>query len=112
MLNGFMRKTSRFVCKHGFIDYSASRGREDASIWTSPKSTCSRRVRLAGVVDRTPLIRSDGLSDLAGAEVHLKWENLQRTGSNKVRGALYRMSLLSSEERSRGVITTSAGKRV
>jgi len=64
---------------------------------------------LAGVVDRTPLTRSDGLSDLAGAEVHLKWENLQRTGSYKVRGALYRMSLLSSEERSRGVITTSAG---
>lgn len=67
---------------------------------------------LAGVVDRTPLTRSDGLSDLAGDEVHLKWENLQRTGSYKVRGALYRMSLLSSEERSRGVITTSAGKRV
>jgi threonine dehydratase len=67
------------------------------------------RKALAGIVDRTPLTRSDGLSDLSGAEVHLKWENLQRTGSYKVRGALYRMSLLSPEESSRGVITASAG---
>ncbi len=64
---------------------------------------------LAGAVERTPMTRSKGLSDTSGAEVHLKWENLQRTGSYKVRGALYRMSLLSAEERSRGVITTSAG---
>jgi len=64
---------------------------------------------LKGVIDRTPLTRSDGLSDLVGAEVHLKWENLQRTGSYKVRGALYRMSLLSAEEKNKGVITASAG---
>ena len=64
---------------------------------------------LAGAVDRTPLTRSSCLSDLSGAEVYLKWENLQRTGSYKVRGALYKMSLLSQEERGKGVITTSAG---
>ncbi len=64
---------------------------------------------IGGSVERTPLTHSSALSDLSGAEVHLKWENLQRTGSYKVRGALYRMSLLSEEERRRGVITASAG---
>jgi threonine dehydratase len=64
---------------------------------------------LSGVIDRTPLTHSKALSDVSGAEVHVKWENLQRTGSYKVRGALYRMSLLSPEERRNGVITASAG---
>ena len=67
------------------------------------------RKATAGTVTRTPLTRSENLSDISNAEVHLKWENLQQTGSYKVRGALYRMSLLSPEEMSRGVITTSAG---
>lgn len=61
------------------------------------------------MTERTPLTRSKALSDLSGADVYLKWENLQRTGSYKVRGALYRMSLLSEEERRKGVITASAG---
>ena len=64
---------------------------------------------LAGAIHRTPLTHSKGLSDISGAEVHVKWENLQMTGSYKVRGALYRMSLLSEEERRKGVITASAG---
>ncbi len=62
-----------------------------------------------GVVVRTPLTRSNGLSEASGAEVYLKWENQQVTGAYKIRGAVYRMSLLTPEERSRGVITTSAG---
>ena len=68
----------------------------------------ARRV-LQGAINRTPLTHSKSLSELCGAEVHLKWENLQRTGSYKPRGALYRMSLLSPEERRLGVITASAG---
>lgn len=67
------------------------------------------RKSLTGIVDRTPLTKSKALSDLSGAEVYLKWENLQKTGSYKVRGALYRMNLLSEEERRKGVITASAG---
>lgn len=67
------------------------------------------RKALLGAIERTPLTYSKALSDLSGAEVHVKWENLQRTGSYKVRGALYRMSLLSPEERRNGVITASAG---
>jgi threonine dehydratase len=64
---------------------------------------------LQGAINRTPLTHSKSLSEICGADVHLKWENLQKTGSYKPRGALYRMSLLSPEERSLGVITTSAG---
>ena len=64
---------------------------------------------LQGAINRTPLTRSKALSELSGAEIYLKWENLQKTGSYKPRGALYKMSLLSPEERNRGVITTSAG---
>lgn len=77
--------------------------------WFAAVDVLKARKVLAGAIERTPLTYSKALSDLSGAEVHLKWENLQKTGSYKVRGALYRMSLLSSEERSRGVITASAG---
>lgn len=77
--------------------------------WFSAVDVLKARKALVGAVDRTPLTHSRALSDLSGAEVHLKWENLQRTGSYKVRGALYRMSLLSPEEAAKGVITASAG---
>jgi len=64
---------------------------------------------LAGVVEHTPLEPSQHLSDLLGVPVHLKLENLQRTGSFKIRGATYRLSRLSAEERARGVVAASAG---
>ncbi len=64
---------------------------------------------LSGVVKHTPLDESQGLSDLLGAPVYLKLENLQRTGSFKIRGAAYRLSRLSAEERARGVVAASAG---
>jgi len=60
-------------------------------------------------IRRTPLTQSRSLSEATGAEIHMKWENLQVTGSYKPRGALYRMGLLSSDERARGVMTASAG---
>jgi len=64
---------------------------------------------LRGLVNRTPLTYSKALSEIAGADVHVKWENLQKSGSYKPRGALYRMSLLTTEQVRRGVITASAG---
>jgi len=67
------------------------------------------RKALDGLVNRTPLTLSKGLSEESGAEVYVKWENLQKTGSYKPRGALYRMSRLTPEERAKGVMTTSAG---
>jgi len=64
---------------------------------------------LSGVIVRTPLEDSEHLTDVLGAPVHLKLENLQRTGSFKIRGAVYRLSRLTAEERARGVVAASAG---
>lgn len=64
---------------------------------------------LEGVISHTPLDESQHLSDLLGVPVHLKLENLQRTGSFKIRGATYRLSRLTAEERARGVVAASAG---
>jgi threonine dehydratase len=64
---------------------------------------------LRGIITRTPIDQSLYLSELLGVPVHLKLENLQRTGSFKIRGATYRLSRLSAEERARGVVAASAG---
>jgi threonine dehydratase len=64
---------------------------------------------LHDVVAPTPLEYSRWLSDLVGGDVFLKCENLQRTGSFKLRGAYVRMARLSKAERARGVVAASAG---
>ena len=70
-----------------------------------------RRARLlsSGIVRHTPLMRSKQLSLLTGVDVILKAENLQRTGSFKIRGAANKLVSLSDKQRGRGVITASAG---
>jgi threonine dehydratase len=65
--------------------------------------------RLRDIVRRTPLEPSPFFSEACGGEVYLKLENLQLTGSFKIRGALNKMLQLSPEERRRGVVTASAG---
>ncbi|MHA2087575.1 MAG: threonine ammonia-lyase [Promethearchaeota archaeon] len=60
-------------------------------------------------IRKTPLIHSAYLSELCNNKVYLKLENLQLTNAFKIRGALIRMLKLSSEEKSRGVITASSG---
>ena len=67
------------------------------------------RELLSGVTSCTPIETSSSVSDLAGVPVFLKCENLQRTGSFKLRGAFTRLSALSEAERRRGVIAASAG---
>lgn len=67
------------------------------------------RVRVSPAVDTTPMETSRYLSDILGAPVFLKCENLQRTGSYKIRGAYNRLSLLTDEEKARGVVAASAG---
>ena len=67
------------------------------------------RERLAGVARVTPVYGSETFSRLAGREVWLKAENLQRTGSFKIRGAVNRISFLDADERAAGVVTASAG---
>jgi threonine dehydratase len=65
--------------------------------------------RIAGAVVRTPTLHSQTLSAITGAEIYLKFENLQFTAAYKERGALNAMLLLGGERCNRGVIAASAG---
>jgi threonine dehydratase len=67
------------------------------------------REALRDVMLPTPLLHSRMLSELVGGPVFLKCENLQRTGSFKIRGAYVRIAGLTEEERARGVVAASAG---
>ncbi len=64
---------------------------------------------MAGEIVRTPTLPAPKLSALTGAEVFVKYDNMQATGAFKERGAFNRMRLLGEEERRRGVIAMSAG---
>lgn len=64
---------------------------------------------LDGVIERTPVAHSRALSEQIGSEVFLKCENLQRSGSFKVRGAYVRMAKLTEAEKAVGVVAASAG---
>ena len=81
---------------------------------TAPQSITLDDIRgahkmLSGVARVTTMEGSRHLSSLVGAPVHLKCENLQRTGSFKIRGAYVRISGLRPEERAAGVVAASAG---
>ena len=84
-----------------------------AGTQTAPAVTLSdiyaARDLLADVALATPMHAARWLSDLVGGPAYLKCENLQRTGSFKIRGAYVRMSRLSADERARGVVAASAG---
>jgi len=65
--------------------------------------------KIQKIVLRTPMIYSDTFSKLTGKEVFLKLENLQKTGSFKIRGAYYKLSQLSPSMKKKGVVAASAG---
>jgi len=65
--------------------------------------------RIRGALEPTPLIYSSSFSSSFGFDCYLKLENLQKTGSFKVRGAYSRISSLSEDEKRRGVVTASSG---
>jgi threonine dehydratase len=67
------------------------------------------RRTIAGAVVRTPILPAPALSELTGAEVFVKYENLQVTNSFKERGAVVKLTSLSAAERANGVIAMSAG---
>jgi threonine dehydratase len=67
------------------------------------------RDRIAGIARVTPIFGSQTLSRLAGRTLHLKAENLQRTGAFKVRGAVNKLLTMTPEERAAGVVAASAG---
>ena len=74
-----------------------------------PDDIVAARELLRDVISPTPLLYSRVLSEQAGGPVYLKCENLQRTGSFKIRGAYVRIARLSAAERARGVVAASAG---
>src|SRR6201996_3466185 len=74
-----------------------------------PDDIVAARELLLDVISPTPMLFSRVLSERAGGPVYLKCENLQRTGSFKVRGAYTRIARLSDAERARGVVAASAG---
>lgn len=67
------------------------------------------RARIQKYIHRTPIKASVQLEKLTGSKVHFKFENLQRTGSFKIRGAMNKILTLSEEDRKRGVVAASAG---
>src|SRR5947209_5195773 len=67
------------------------------------------RLVIAGAVLRTPMLPAQKLSALTGADVYIKYENLQVTNSFKDRGALVKLASLSEAERGRGFFFKSAG---
>jgi len=67
------------------------------------------RKNIEGLVWRTPLVHSPWLSEQTGSNVYLKLESLQNTGSFKMRGASNKISVLTSQEKGRGVIAVSSG---
>ena len=90
---------------------------EEQTVQTDTEAAQSTRIsdiyaaakRLEGIVRKTPLIYSEFFSDISGNATYLKLENLQTTGAFKLRGAYNRISMLTEEEKARGVITASAG---
>lgn len=73
------------------------------------KSIKEAQKRLEGVIKKTPLMYTDVFSDLSGNQVYMKPENLQKTGAFKIRGAFNKIAQLSDDEKSKGLVTSSAG---
>lgn len=82
--------------------------KEDVFMLTLDQFKEARGV-LRGVISNTELVHSKYFSDLCGNEVYLKPENLQVTGAYKIRGAYYKTSKLTEEQKEHGLITASAG---
>ena len=74
-----------------------------------PTDVLAASRRIEGLVRRTPLVRSTGLSEIARGDVYLKLENEQITGSFKLRGAFNTIASLPAEVRARGIVASSAG---
>ena len=75
----------------------------------SPAEIRAAAARIAPAIRETPFYKSDGLSAFVGGDVWLKFESEQHTGSFKLRGATNALAMLAENERTRGVVTASAG---
>ncbi len=93
----------------GLAAWWAEAWREPAELKVTLADIEAARRVIADVVLRTPMLPAPKLSALTGADVYVKYENLQVTNSFKDRGALVKLASLSEAERKRGVIAMSAG---
>jgi len=84
-------------------------GRGSLSVEPTLQDIEEAKKRFEGVIRPSPLIHSGYFSRRSGSEIFLKLENLQETGSFKIRGAYNRLSLLNPQEKGKGVIAASAG---
>ena len=91
------------------MDIATTTQLEPAVPTLTPADVRAAAGRIAGQVVRTPTLYSRTLSQITGAEIWLKFENLQFTAAYKERGALNALLLLTDEQRARGVIAASAG---
>src|SRR6267142_4293413 len=73
------------------------------------EAIATAHARIAPRIHRTPMLRSESLNAMCGAELFFKCENLQKTGSFKIRGATNAIFSLSDEDASRGIVTHSSG---
>jgi threonine dehydratase len=88
---------------------STPKVKRDTSLLASPAEIRAAAGRIATAIRETPFYKSDGLSAFVGGDVWLKMESEQHTGSFKLRGATNAIAMLTSDQRSRGVVTASAG---
>ncbi|MBX9768532.1 MAG: pyridoxal-phosphate dependent enzyme, partial [Bdellovibrionales bacterium] len=73
------------------------------------KDVETARAKLTGAVKKTPLELSRSISERVGSDIFLKFENLQTTGSFKIRGAMNRILNLTDAEKKKGIVAASAG---
>ncbi|MDU1177867.1 MAG: pyridoxal-phosphate dependent enzyme, partial [Peptoniphilus harei] len=73
------------------------------------KETIKARERIRDYIYETPLVRLNHISEMLGTSVYAKLENMQKTNSFKIRGALNKIRKLSDEELKKGVVTASSG---
>jgi threonine dehydratase len=80
-----------------------------AGMLPSPAEIRAAAMRIAPAIRQTPFYKSDGLSAFLGGDVWIKFESEQNTGSFKIRGATNALATLTDDERTRGVVSASAG---
>jgi threonine dehydratase len=91
------------------LDGTRHEGAERAMKIPTRDDVLSAAQRISGLVKRTPVMTSRAINTIVGAELYFKCEHLQSTGAFKFRGASHVLSLMSDEEKKRGVITHSSG---
>ena len=105
--NAFAGRFEKIFAK--FLSAKPAHSAQNAQTMLSYSDIQAASVRLNDQVLRTPCVASQTLSHIVGAQVFLKFENLQFTASFKERGACNRLQLLSAQEKARGVVAMSAG---